>query len=113
MVELAPPPVDERPAHGLSHAEFIAMMSLVTATIAASIDTILPAFDEIERQYDLSTTSSPISLSITLFFAGMGIGMLCWRTSLGSEWHVAHICATFKAYERECGSATARMSWVP
>ena len=36
---------------GLGRAEFIALMSMVTATIAMSIDTVLPAFDEIEADF--------------------------------------------------------------
>ena len=44
----------EEALHGVGRAEFIAMMSLITATIAISIDTILPAFDEIESHFDLN-----------------------------------------------------------
>ena len=54
------------------------MMSLVTATIAASIDTILPAFEEMEAAFGLDEANSPISLAITVFFASMGVGMLFW-----------------------------------
>jgi len=54
------------------------MMSLTTATIAISIDTVLPAFDEIEAQFDLDTTTSTISLTITVFLMAMGTGMLVW-----------------------------------
>jgi len=64
--------------HGVSRGEFIAMMSLITATIAISIDTVLPAFDEIEDEFGLEATNSNISLTITVFLAAMGIGMLAW-----------------------------------
>ncbi len=68
----------DRAVHGLRQFEFIAMMSLVTATVAASIDTILPAFEDMETAFGLDPVSSPISLSITVFFASMGLGMLVW-----------------------------------
>jgi len=64
--------------HGLRRGEFIALMSLITATIAISIDTVLPAFDEIEEQFGLDKDNSPISLTITVFLAAMGLGMLVW-----------------------------------
>lgn len=63
---------------GLGRAEFITLMSMITATIAISIDTILPAFDEIEAEFGLASVDSPISLTITVFLAGMGFGMLIW-----------------------------------
>jgi DHA1 family bicyclomycin/chloramphenicol resistance-like MFS transporter len=64
--------------HGLRRGEFIGLMSLITATIAISIDTVLPAFDEIEDQFGLDKDNSPISLTITVFLAAMGLGMLVW-----------------------------------
>lgn len=63
---------------GLRRAEFIALMSMLTATIAMSIDTVLPAFDEIEQDFGLGPTDSPVSLTITVFLVGMGSGMLIW-----------------------------------
>ena len=64
--------------HGLRRAEYIALASLVTATIAISIDTILPAFDEISETYGLDESGLSVSLSVTLFFAALGIGNLLW-----------------------------------
>ena len=64
--------------HGLVRREFIAMMSMLMATIAISIDTILPAFDEIEAEFSLDPIDSPISLSITVFFVAMGVATLVW-----------------------------------
>ena len=43
-----------------------------------SIDTILPAFEEIEEAYGLDNSSLGISLSITVFFAALGFGNLLW-----------------------------------
>jgi len=66
------------PRHGLGRGEFVAMMSMLMATIAASVDTLLPAFDEIEAQFDLNPIDSPISLTITVFFIALGVGTLVW-----------------------------------
>ncbi len=54
------------------------MASFITATIAISIDTVLPAFDEIEDAYGLTADGLPVSLTITVFFAALGIGTLIW-----------------------------------
>ena len=54
------------------------MASLITATIAISIDTVLPAFDEIEAEFGLTSDSPPVSLTISVFFGALGIGMLLW-----------------------------------
>jgi len=51
---------------------------MVMATIAISIDTILPAFDEIETHFALDPNNSPISLTITVFFISMGVATLVW-----------------------------------
>lgn len=69
---------NEPAAHGLGRSEFIAMASLITATIAISIDTVLPAFGEIEESYGLTDDGLPVSLTITLFFAALGLGNLFW-----------------------------------
>ncbi len=70
--------VEERARHGLSRTEYIGLASLVTATIAISIDTILPAFEEIEAEYGLGPDTLSVSLSITAFFIALGIGTLLW-----------------------------------
>ena len=65
-------------AHGMRGAEFILLSAMISTTIAISIDTILPAFTEIEEQFDLGAASSSVSLTITVFLASMGLGMLGW-----------------------------------
>ena len=70
--------VEASPRHGLARGEFIAMMSMLMSTIAISIDTLLPAFDEIEAQFDLDPLNSPVSLTITVFFIAMGVSTLVW-----------------------------------
>ncbi len=67
---------DTEAIHGLSRTEFVALSSMISATIAISIDTILPAFDEIEEALEIEAGSA--SLAITVFLAAMGIGMLVW-----------------------------------
>lgn len=62
--------------HGLSQTEFVVLSSLISATIAISIDTILPAFDELSDEFALNDGAA--SLSITVFLAAMGVGMLIW-----------------------------------
>ncbi len=64
--------------HGLRDSEYIGLASLVTATIAISIDTILPAFEEIEDTYGLDDETLSVSLSITVFFVALGFGNLVW-----------------------------------
>ena len=72
------PAIEPVARHGLHRAEYIGLASLVTATIAISIDTILPAFDEIEATYSLGDGDLSISLSITVFFIALGVGNLLW-----------------------------------
>lgn len=52
-------------------------MSAMSAAVAISIDTLLPAFDEIETQFSLAD-GLPVSLAITVFLVAMGVGMLFW-----------------------------------
>ncbi|MDW3176898.1 MAG: MFS transporter [Acidimicrobiia bacterium] len=77
-----PSPTTQRPTGeeltGIGRAEFITLMSMITATVAISIDTVLPAFDEIEDEFALGSVDSPISLTVTVFLAAMGAGMLIW-----------------------------------
>ncbi|SIO20330.1 MFS transporter, DHA1 family, bicyclomycin/chloramphenicol resistance protein [Rhodovulum sp. ES.010] len=71
-------PIDQRPmteARRLSRPEFVAMMALLFATVAFSIDAMLPALPQIGREL------TPESLNhaqyvITVFVAGMGLGTL-------------------------------------
>ncbi len=64
------------PVHGLGKTEFVVLSSLISATIAISIDTILPAFDEMSETFGLADGSA--SLSITMFLGALGLGMLIW-----------------------------------
>lgn len=59
----------------LSRSEFVAMMAMMVATVAFSIDSMLPAMPEIAR--DL-TPDDPnrAQLILSSFFVGMGVGTL-------------------------------------
>ena len=63
-----------RPA--MSRAEFIALIAMMFATIAFSIDAMLPALPEIGRELTPDTPNAA-QLVITSFVLGMGIGTFC------------------------------------
>jgi len=62
-----------RPA--LSQVEFVAMMAMLTATVAFSIDAMLPALDDIGAEL---TPANPnrAQLILSSFVLGMGLGTL-------------------------------------
>lgn len=43
-----------------------------------SIDTVLPAFEEIEEAYSLENSNLSVSLSVTVFFVALGFGNVIW-----------------------------------
>ena len=57
----------------MGRAEFIALMAMMFATIAFSIDAMLPALDDIGVDLSPSDTTKA-ALIITSFFLGMGLG---------------------------------------
>lgn len=59
----------------LGEREFVAFMALLSAASAIAIDTILPAFGEMREAFDLDPESTRLSLTITLFFLGTGVGL--------------------------------------
>ena len=63
------------PHRRLSKPEFIALMGVMFATIAFSIDSMLPALPEIARDLGLETTNHA-QLVLTSFVFGMGAGTL-------------------------------------
>ena len=46
----------------------------MTATGALAIDQMLPAFSEMRVHFDLDADSTRLSLAVTLFFVGCGVG---------------------------------------
>jgi DHA1 family bicyclomycin/chloramphenicol resistance-like MFS transporter len=56
--------------------ELIFLVALMTATGALAIDTMLPAFPEMRAYFGLAEDSNSLSLTVTLFFVGCGVGNL-------------------------------------
>ena len=61
------------PTQALGPREFIALMGMLTATIAFSIDALLPALPDIAQSLTPSNPNNA-QLTITAFVLGMGIG---------------------------------------
>lgn len=53
-------------------------MALVSAMSALAIDLLLPAFAEMRVAFDLEPDATNLSLTVTLFFIGSGVGNLFW-----------------------------------
>lgn len=60
----------------IGEREFILLMALISAASALAIDMLLPAFADMRDQFDLKEDSTQLSLTITLFLFGTGIGHL-------------------------------------
>jgi DHA1 family bicyclomycin/chloramphenicol resistance-like MFS transporter len=71
-----PPQVTTRKT--LGEREFIFFMALVSAMSALAIDLLLPAFADMRPAFDLEPDATDLSLTITLFFMGTGVGNLFW-----------------------------------
>ncbi len=64
------------PARARSNRELIGIVTACMAMAAVSIDLLLPAFDEIRAEFGLAADSSKVSLLVTAFFLGLGVGQL-------------------------------------
>ena len=62
----------------LGEREFILFIAMVSAVSALAIDTLLPAFSAMREAFNLPEDSTGLSLTITLFFVGSGIGNLVY-----------------------------------
>ena len=69
---------ESRPAVKQGRREFLALMAAATATVAISIDAMLPAFGELREYLGLPSDSSSVALVVTVFFAGLGIGQFVY-----------------------------------
>lgn len=69
-------PTAHRTGRRLGNREFIIFIAMVSAMSALAIDTLLPAFSAIREAFNLPEDSNDLSLTITLFFVGSGIGNL-------------------------------------
>ncbi len=68
--------IGQSPGRTLGDREFIFFMAMVSAMSALAIDMLLPAFSDMRPAFGLAADSTDLSLTITLFFAGSGIGQL-------------------------------------
>ncbi len=53
-------------------------MALISAMAALAIDMLLPAFAQMREEFSLAPDATDLSLTITLFFVGSGIGNLIY-----------------------------------
>ncbi len=65
----------QSPTRRLSHGEFVALIAALFATIALSIDAMLPALPQIAADFSPSAPNNA-QLVITSFVFGMGVGTL-------------------------------------
>ncbi len=65
-------------AGGQSRREFLLLMAAASATVAISIDAMLPAFGEVREYFGLPSDSSSVALVVTVFIGGLGVGQLVY-----------------------------------
>ncbi|RDV24828.1 MFS transporter [Alteromonas aestuariivivens] len=61
----------------LGQKEFVALMALMTSLVALSIDAMLPALDQIGEAMH-AASANDAHLIVSIFFAGMALGQLCF-----------------------------------
>jgi len=61
-----------------SRREFLLLMAAASATVAISIDAMLPAFGDVREYFGLPSDSSSVALVVTVFIGGLGIGQLVY-----------------------------------
>lgn len=75
MTEIATPPAARPPANRMGQTEFIVLIAVLFATIAFSIDAMLPALPQIAAELSPDAPNAA-QLILTSFVLGMGIGTL-------------------------------------
>ncbi|MCL1692257.1 MAG: multidrug effflux MFS transporter [Actinomycetia bacterium] len=78
MNRLSPAGRKNPAAGGQSRREFLLLMAAASATVAISIDAMLPAFGELREYLGLSSDSSSVALVVTVFIGGLGVGQLVY-----------------------------------
>lgn len=58
----------------MGEREFVLFIGLVSTMAAMAIDMMLPAFDQMRTAFDLAEDSTRLSLTVTLFLMGAGVG---------------------------------------
>jgi len=64
------------PLHRMGEREFVMLMGLLTAMSSLAIDIMLPAFPQMRAAFGLDDDSTRLSLTVTLFVMGAGVGHL-------------------------------------
>ncbi|MGY6411787.1 MAG: multidrug effflux MFS transporter [Alkalilacustris sp.] len=77
MTPTDPPAAAVPQARRLAFPEFVALLAMLFATIAYSIDAMLPALVDIARELSPEAVNRA-QLVVTVFVLGMGIGTLVW-----------------------------------
>lgn len=62
----------------VSEAEFVMMMALLSTVTALAVDMLLPGFGPMRESFGLEPESTALSLTITVFFVGFGVGNLIY-----------------------------------
>ncbi len=62
----------------MGYREFVALMAVMSMTIAAAIDVMLPAFDEIKETLGLAPDSNAVALTISIYFIGMACSQVLY-----------------------------------
>lgn len=61
-----------------SERQVIVFLAFLSIILAFGVDSVLPAFDEIREQFELSPGSGEVSLVITWYLLGMAAGQMLW-----------------------------------
>ncbi|MFM7535850.1 MAG: multidrug effflux MFS transporter [Acidimicrobiales bacterium] len=77
MTTAAAPPVL---AEAVRPRAFVPFVAACMSMVALSIDTVLPAFDEIREAFSLAPKATEVSWVITAFFLGLAVGQLFYGT---------------------------------
>ena len=64
------------PLRRIGEREFVLLMASLTALTALAIDMLLPAFAQMRPAFGLDADSTRLSLTVTLFLMGAGVGHL-------------------------------------
>ena len=64
------------PRGSIGTVEFIALLSMIMALAALSIDLMLPAFGEMRSSFGLAEDSSRVAGVVTAFLLGLAVGMM-------------------------------------
>lgn len=62
----------------MGQPEFIALMSMLMALVALSIDMMLPAFGEIRAEFGLPTDSTQAARIVTTYLIGLAVGQVLY-----------------------------------